>query len=65
LVPGRISSLVALVVLWAVLVGAFGASSIMLAEAGAALGAIQVGGTGNLVQLPYFVIACFAPIRIY
>jgi hypothetical protein len=38
--------------------GAFYAESLMLAETGFATGAIQVAGTANVHQLPFFVVAC-------
>jgi hypothetical protein len=41
-----------------VLVGAFYMEAVMLAEAGAAAGAFQIGGTAKLTQLPFLVSAC-------
>jgi hypothetical protein len=38
--------------------GSFYAESLMLAETGFATGAIQVAGTANVHQLPFFVVAC-------
>jgi hypothetical protein len=38
--------------------GAFYAESLLLAEVGFATGAIQVAGTANVHQLPFFVVAC-------
>lgn len=38
--------------------GAFFAESLLLAETGFATGAIQVAGTANVHQLPFFVVAC-------
>lgn len=38
--------------------GAFFAESLILAEMGNGIGAIQVAGTGQLTQLPFFVAAC-------
>jgi hypothetical protein len=38
--------------------GAFYAESLLLAETGFATGAIQVAGTANVHQLPFFVVAC-------
>lgn len=38
--------------------GAFYAESLFLAETGFATGAIQVAGTANVHQLPFFVVAC-------
>ena len=41
-----------------IFLGAFFAESLLLAEAGFATGAIQVAGTANADQLPFFVVAC-------
>jgi hypothetical protein len=41
-----------------IFMGAFYAESLMLAETGFATGAIQVAGTANVHQLPFFVVAC-------
>ncbi len=38
--------------------GSFFAESLMLAETGFLAGAIQVAGTANIHQLPFFVVAC-------
>jgi hypothetical protein len=38
--------------------GSFYAESLILAETGFATGAIQIAGTGNIHQLPFFVVAC-------
>ena len=38
--------------------GSFFAESLLLAETGFATGAIQVAGTANVHQLPFFVVAC-------
>jgi len=38
--------------------GAFYAESLLLAETGFSTGAIQVAGTANIAQLPFFVVAC-------
>lgn len=38
--------------------GSFFAESLMLAETGSLTGAIQVAGTANIHQLPFFVVAC-------
>ena len=38
--------------------GAFFAESLLLAETGFSMGAIQVAGTANVHQLPFFVVAC-------
>ncbi len=40
------------------LLGSFFAESLILAETGASTGAIQVAGTANIHQLPFFVVAC-------
>ena len=40
------------------LLGAFFAESLILAETGNSIGAIQIGGTANPPQLPFFVAAC-------
>jgi len=40
------------------LIGSFYAESLIMAEAGNASGAIQVAGTAELAQLPFFVVAC-------
>lgn len=40
------------------MMGPFFAESMMLAEAGQQIGAIQVGGTGRTIQVPFFVAAC-------
>src|SRR2546425_8909753 len=40
------------------LLGAFFAESLLLAETGHETGAIQVAGTANVHQLPFFVVAC-------
>jgi len=41
-----------------ILIGAFFAESLILAETGNLIGAIQVAGTGSTAQLPFFVAAC-------
>jgi len=38
--------------------GAFFAESLILAETGAATGAIQIAGTDQVTQLPFFITAC-------
>lgn len=38
--------------------GSFFAESLMLAETGFATGAVQIAGTANIHQLPFFVVAC-------
>jgi len=39
-------------------IGAWYADTMMLADAGALLGAIQVGGTAEIAEIPYIVAAC-------
>jgi hypothetical protein len=41
-----------------IFMGLFYAESLLLAETGFATGAIQVAGTANVHQLPFFVVAC-------
>jgi hypothetical protein len=41
-----------------IMMGAFWAESLLMAESGAQAGAIQVAGTANLHQIPFFVAAC-------
>lgn len=38
--------------------GFFAAESLLLAETGSAIGAIQIAGTDQVSQLPFFVVAC-------
>ena len=38
--------------------GSFYAESLLLAETGFATGAIQIAGTAQVAQLPFFVVAC-------
>jgi len=40
------------------LLGSFFAESLILAEVGASTGAIQIAGTDQVPQLPFFVVAC-------
>ncbi len=40
------------------LLGAFWAESLIFAEVGATAGAIQIAGTANTAQIPFFVAAC-------
>ncbi|MBS3873554.1 MAG: hypothetical protein KGZ92_01210 [Firmicutes bacterium] len=40
------------------MIGAFWAESLLMAEGGAQVGAIQVAGTANMHQIPFFVAAC-------
>ena len=39
-------------------IGSFFAESVLLAETGFQTGAIQIAGTANIHQLPFFVVAC-------
>ncbi len=41
-----------------IMVGSFYAESLMLAETGSFQGMIQIGGTANTAQIPFFVAAC-------
>lgn len=41
-----------------IFMGSFFGESLMLAETGFATGAIQIAGTANVHQLPFFVVAC-------
>jgi hypothetical protein len=41
-----------------IFMGSFYAESLMLAETGFTTGAIQIAGTANVHQLPFFVVAC-------
>lgn len=41
-----------------IMIGAFYAEALLLAEAGFQAGAIQVGSTARMFQLPFFVIVC-------
>ncbi len=41
-----------------VMIGGFGAESLLLAEAGNTAGAIQIAGDTNVYQIPFFVVAC-------
>jgi len=41
-----------------IFMGAFYAESLLLAETGFSTGAIQVAGTANVHQMPFFVVAC-------
>jgi hypothetical protein len=41
-----------------IMMGAFWAESLMFAEAGSQVGAIQVAGTAAMAQIPFFVAAC-------
>lgn len=41
-----------------IMVGAFWAESMMLAESAARVGAVQIGGTARLYQIPFFAAVC-------
>lgn len=41
-----------------IMIGQFAAESLILAEAGNTIGAVQVAGTTNINQIPFFVVAC-------
>ncbi len=41
-----------------IMVGGFWAESLLMAEGGAHVGAIQIAGTANMLQIPFFVAAC-------
>lgn len=41
-----------------VMIGGFWSEALMLVESGNSIGSIQIGGTGNLPQVPFFVAAC-------
>ena len=41
-----------------IMIGSFFAESLMMAEAGFHAGAIQIAGTANISQIPFFVAAC-------
>lgn len=41
-----------------IMMGGFWAESLLFAESGAQVGAIQVAGTANMHQIPFFVAAC-------
>jgi len=41
-----------------IMIGAFYAEALLLAEAGFQAGAIQIGSTARMYQLPYFAIVC-------
>lgn len=40
------------------LIGAFWAESLLLAEGGSQVGAIQIAGTARMYQIPFFIAAC-------
>lgn len=41
-----------------IMIGQFAAEALILAEAGNTVGAIQIAGTTNAYQIPFFVVAC-------
>jgi len=41
-----------------IMIGQFAAEALILAEAGSSVGAIQIAGTTNAYQIPFFVVAC-------
>lgn len=41
-----------------IMLGGFWAESLFMAEAGSVIGAIQIAGTANMHQIPFFVAAC-------
>lgn len=41
-----------------IMIGGFWAESLLMAEGGSQVGAIQVSGTANMHQIPFFVAAC-------
>jgi hypothetical protein len=41
-----------------IMIGAWWAESLIIAEAGSQVGAIQIGGTANMHQLPFLIAAC-------
>lgn len=41
-----------------IMIGNFAAEALILAEAGNTVGAIQIAGTTNAYQIPFFVVAC-------
>lgn len=41
-----------------IMIGQFAAESLILAEAGNTIGAVQIAGTTNAYQIPFFVVAC-------
>jgi len=41
-----------------IMLGGFYANSLMFAETGNHVGAIQIGGTASIIQIPFFVAAC-------
>jgi len=41
-----------------IMIGQFTVEALILAEAGNSVGALQIAGTTNMVQLPFFIVAC-------
>ncbi len=41
-----------------IMIGQFAAEALLLAEAGNTIGAVQIAGTTNAYQIPFFVVAC-------
>jgi hypothetical protein len=41
-----------------IMIGQFTVEALILAEAGNSVGALQIAGTSNIVQLPFFIVAC-------
>lgn len=41
-----------------IMIGQFTVEALILAEAGNSVGAVQIAGTSNIVQLPFFIVAC-------
>ncbi|MBT9154861.1 MAG: hypothetical protein DDT39_01547 [Firmicutes bacterium] len=41
-----------------IMIGGFWAESLLMAEGGAHVGAIQIAGTANMPQIPFFIAAC-------
>ena len=40
------------------ILGNYAAESLIIAEAGASTGAIQIAGTASISQIPFFIVAC-------
>ena len=40
------------------MLGSYAAESLVLAETGAVLGVLQIAGTTNILQIPFFVATC-------
>jgi hypothetical protein len=41
-----------------IMIGQFTVEALILAEAGNSVGALQIAGTSNIIQLPFFIVAC-------